>query len=87
MSLHKEIVVMPEQDALKAINAAERHRTAVESLAMPHSGNSPGVVTISGGVTAFRGPADERPSDVLRRADAALYEAKEGGRNRVVAAE
>jgi diguanylate cyclase (GGDEF)-like protein len=39
-------------------------------------------VTCSFGVTEFK--SDDRESDIFRRVDKALYEAKEGGRNRVV---
>jgi diguanylate cyclase (GGDEF)-like protein len=40
-------------------------------------------VTISAGVAAL-GPWDTKsPDDLLREADAALYKAKEAGRNRV----
>jgi PleD family two-component response regulator len=42
--------------------------------------------TISIGIALFRG-AEEPIEAALLRADAALYEAKRGGRNRVVSAE
>jgi diguanylate cyclase (GGDEF)-like protein len=45
----------------------------------------PLVVTASVGVAQARGP-DEAPEALFSRADAALYEAKRGGRNRVVRA-
>lgn len=41
-----------------------------------------GRITVSAGVTALRG-RDDSDKDMLRRADAALYEAKRQGRNRV----
>ena len=41
-----------------------------------------GPITVSAGVTALRG-RDDSDKDMLRRADAALYEAKRQGRNRV----
>jgi predicted signal transduction protein with EAL and GGDEF domain len=40
-------------------------------------------VTVSIGVAWMEGP-HEVPDDLIRRADAALYEAKAAGRNRVV---
>jgi eukaryotic-like serine/threonine-protein kinase len=44
----------------------------------------PVTVTISVGVAGRRGP-DDTPDTLLGRADAGLYAAKQGGRNRVVA--
>ena len=68
--------------------AGERIRQAVESLGMVHPDNPPhGLVTISVGATAL-GPID-LPLDTDRwfaRVDAALYEAKAAGRNRVAVA-
>ena len=43
------------------------------------------VITISGGVATMSAP-DTRPEEILRDADRALYEAKRGGRDRVVLA-
>ena len=76
------LLILPEQDLASARVAAERHRAAVERVAIPHRLNAPwNVVTLSGGV-AVSTPG-ETPDDVLRRADLALYAAKAGGRNRV----
>jgi PleD family two-component response regulator len=44
----------------------------------------PITLTVSIGLTTFD-PDDAAPDGILARADAALYGAKEGGRNRVVA--
>ena len=81
------IVRVPDQESLAA--AGERIRAAVERAALPHPENPPsGVVTVSLGGVLVR-PADLAQSDDewFARADAALYEAKETGRNRVVLAD
>jgi diguanylate cyclase (GGDEF)-like protein len=64
--------------------AAERTRRAVEALAIPHAARGvDAVVTASAGVAQLE-PSDEGDFDaVVRRADVALYRAKELGRNRV----
>jgi two-component system, cell cycle response regulator len=78
------VVVLPGQDLASAVMAAQRLRAAVEALAVAHPGNPPAdVVTVSIGVAPV-GEADPKdPAALLRPADAALYRAKEGGRNRV----
>ena len=76
------LMVLPEQDVGVASTIADRLRRTVEALGIPHEANaSGGVVTISAGVAilAETGDAD----DLLREADAALYEAKEAGKNTV----
>lgn len=75
-------VLLPETDANAAIDVAERLRAAVEHRQMLIDGEAVRV-TVSAGVTAAA-PADISIENVLRRADAALLEAKHSGRNRVV---
>jgi two-component system, cell cycle response regulator len=74
-------VVMPETDLDAAVQIAERLRS--------HIGDAPieGVaVTVSIGAAASRPDGEEEELDAtLQRADAALYEAKRGGGNRVIA--
>ncbi len=66
--------------------AAERIRQAVEDLAIPHPANVPhGVVTVSLGAVLITPDDLAAPDDEwFARADAALYRAKESGRNRTV---
>ena len=73
-------VLLPElAGALEAVMAAEKIRTAVERASFAEVGK----VTVSIGVSlASPDDADVRP--LVDRADAALYEAKRGGRNAVV---
>ncbi len=74
--------ILPETDLEAALHAAERLRLAVASMNVEHDGR-PLPVTVSLGVALSSGP-DESLDDLLRRADQALYRAKQGGRNRVV---
>jgi len=61
----------------------ERLRRTVED--MPAISRGPSRITLSIGATVFDPQrADEPPLEILRRADIALYAAKNGGRNRVV---
>jgi diguanylate cyclase (GGDEF)-like protein len=72
-------ILMPETSLQGAVDVAERMRKKVESsLAVQDQ-----PVTISCGLAGWSSPQDEAPTDVLRRADAALYQAKQAGRNRV----
>jgi len=61
---------------------AERIRADVESHEFLH-GDSPLRVTISIGISAFPDEKIGSADDLMRRADAALYQAKEAGRNMV----
>lgn len=62
---------------------AERHRAAIERLDVRAAG--PERITMSIGVAIYEPDlGNESPEELLRRADAALYEAKRSGRNRVI---
>jgi diguanylate cyclase (GGDEF)-like protein len=76
------LLVLSGADGQEAMVAAERVRTAVAEAALPHPEGIDGILTVSIGVAAG---ADDYGT-LLARADAALYEAKRAGRNRVVAA-
>lgn len=78
-------VLLPATDLQAAGEAAERLRAAVEELAIAHESqpDGGGVLTMSIGVAAFPTGDDAGPDDVLDQVDAALYRAKEDGRNRV----
>jgi len=78
------VVMLPETPLATARGALERIRASVESLHFEARGE-PVRVTVSAGVVAWR--SGESVDAVLDRADAALYAAKRGGRNQVVAGE
>jgi len=79
------VVVMPDTPGDRAIQIAERLRRKVELDPFIVSGHDPLAVTISVGVTSSE-LGDEIGADMLRRADEAMYRAKNSGRNRVVRA-
>jgi diguanylate cyclase (GGDEF)-like protein/PAS domain S-box-containing protein len=81
------VCLLPESDLEGAVAKAEALRTAIERLEIDHevSPVAPNV-TISVGVAAQIPSVDSDPAQLLAAADAALYAAKQGGRNRVCAA-
>ena len=74
------VVLLPDRDAAAASRVAERIRHSIE--AAPLAGLA---VTVSAGVVSASGDQDSL-AQLLRRADAALYTAKNAGRNQVAAA-
>ncbi len=79
------VIVMPGVDLADAQAAGERIRERVEASPFPvQRGTRLITVTVSVGV-AFRHEGDASASEMLKRADDALYRAKAQGRNRVVA--
>lgn len=78
------LALLPEADADEALSAAERLRAQVQHSPFPGA-DGPIAVTVSVGVVAVPASAlhDARIDDLVRRADAALYRAKDLGRNRV----
>jgi two-component system chemotaxis response regulator CheY len=77
-------IIMPEQSLMSAAVAMERIRVAVERAAISHpaSPTAP-ILTISVGVAERHPDDDGSTAMALNRADAALYEAKLAGRNKV----
>ncbi len=77
------VAVLAVDEEAKAIEMGERVRSVIESSPLPLRDADALKMTISVGV-AFAHERDETVEDLLRRADRALYAAKETGRNRVV---
>jgi diguanylate cyclase (GGDEF)-like protein len=77
------LVLLPETTLDGALHVAERIRAAIYDLGLPSTGAAdPEPLTISGGVSVAGTPLRSWEI-VVAAADAALYAAKEGGRNRV----
>jgi len=74
------ILLLPESSLRTAIEVAERLRVSIETEAIDTVGH----ITISLGVALWR-PGGVSVAAVLERADQLLYQAKQSGRNRVVA--
>jgi len=79
------VVVMPDTDIGVATMVAERLRRRIASEPFPIAHNTRSVpATISIGISAMQS-SEDKASDIVKRADLALYRAKREGRNRVVA--
>lgn len=79
------VLMLPETALAEAMVVAEKLRAAVEAQDYTNGIQSTRI-TISLGVASRPESAPADADDLLRRADEALYAAKHGGRNRVVAA-
>jgi diguanylate cyclase (GGDEF)-like protein len=77
-------IVLPATCADEARDIGEALRCSIEALGIAHAGARAGQVTISVGIAIQ--PAQEAgdPDALMRLADAALYRAKDAGRNCVV---
>jgi diguanylate cyclase (GGDEF)-like protein len=74
-------VLLPDTPAATGLVAAERVRRAIEALEVPFE-SKPIHFTVSAGVAQFD-PGQGGWESMMRRADTAMYEAKERGRNAV----
>ncbi|RKP47833.1 sensor domain-containing diguanylate cyclase [Pararobbsia silviterrae] len=81
------IVVLPNTNAEGATAVAQKIRTAIDALRIPHTGSVHEHVTVSIGVSTLVPTAPREIGAVIKSADEALYRAKTTGRNRVVVAE
>ena len=78
------LIVLPEQSLRSAASTADILRITIEGLRIPHEANTPTkLVTVSAGVAALARGDTKSTGELLGQADAALYRAKEAGRNRV----
>ncbi|QKZ02345.1 GGDEF domain-containing protein [Pseudomonas eucalypticola] len=77
------VLLIPATPLADAVRLVETLRAAVEACPFHFKGQRV-TITLSIGLAAFRG--SERSELVLKRADDALYRAKDAGRNRVISA-
>lgn len=75
------VVLLPDTSQDGALEIARRIRQEVMALGLPHADTDAGVVTVSLGVACLAPAQQHGPETLLREADAALYRAKQSGRN------
>lgn len=82
------VLVLPGTPLDGALVVAEKIRTAVQTLNIPHPmADTCGVLTVSIGVAAVDPGQLSQQQELLEKADRALYLAKRGGRNRTATAD
>jgi two-component system cell cycle response regulator len=78
------VVIMPETSIQMAQIMADRLRQTVEATPFRvHGGTQEINITMSGGVSVTI-PPDDNSHQLIKRADEALYKAKQNGRNRII---
>jgi len=76
------MVIMPQTDSKGAKEAAEKIRKTIEKIEFIYKKDKV-KVTVSIGVSQSR-EGDKKHQEIFERADIAVYQAKEKGRNRVL---
>jgi diguanylate cyclase (GGDEF)-like protein len=76
------VICLPETKMDKAFHSAERIREEIEKKEWIYDGKKI-PVTISLGVASFRETPEDSVAQFIKDVDSALYQSKEGGRNRV----
>jgi diguanylate cyclase (GGDEF)-like protein/PAS domain S-box-containing protein len=77
------VVVLPNTESEGAVHVANEICEALRSRRLPHSGNAPGIVTISAGCATLVPKFGKHAPELIELADKALYKAKFNGRNQV----
>ncbi|MHB8254343.1 MAG: GGDEF domain-containing protein [Acidiferrobacter sp.] len=76
-------IILPEIDLEAATNIAEHLRAAIETQTFDVNTSEPLRITVSIGVASFSAHTDNVQA-LVAAADAAMYEAKQGGKNRII---
>lgn len=81
------VMVFERAAAASALATLDKVRAAIAAreLKITHTGQSLGRLSFSGGLALLN--IQDSPGSILKRADAALYQAKQDGRNRINAAD
>jgi diguanylate cyclase (GGDEF)-like protein len=80
-------IILPETDLAGAVRIAETAREAVARLQIVNARSTSGpIMTLSGGVAVLEGASESNLDTLVSAADAALFEAKRLGRNRIISA-
>jgi diguanylate cyclase (GGDEF)-like protein len=74
-------ILLPNSNSRDAKSIAERIRKSIEGLVVPYNDETLHV-TVSIGISTYNWFENINADDMLKRADDALYESKENGRNR-----
>lgn len=77
-------VLLPDTDQAGAVTIAEKIRAEVQALGLRHVASSHHVLTVSIGIACTTSQVFATSRALVNAADEALYEAKDGGRNRVL---
>ena len=78
------LCLLPETDHAGAELVAQHVLESIRAANIPHTGSEFQIVTVSIGLACVPANTKESQTDWLKKADAALYEAKCNGRNRIV---
>ncbi len=78
------VIILPDTPLHGTLVIAERIRSVVERLEIVHGAQALGKITVSIGICYTSDARKLAPGTFFETADRALYDAKEGGRNRVV---
>jgi diguanylate cyclase (GGDEF)-like protein len=75
------VMLLPNTNGHDALEIARRIQHGIWSLEIPHAEIPPNIVTVSLGIASLVPSIQHAPEDLIRQADAALYSAKQSGRN------